>query len=183
LHSFFCSNAEKTKDVPLPDFHRLVNFPDHLVKSRGSDTHQTPDGKKNCVMCGKLRLCSASSLAGRGRSKMSSPTPDDCSGHIIPRQNKGLCTACDVTVWVVTSDGIEIKWCKGCKNFRSWAAFGDKGSATKCGRCRDRQREKYAAQKDELKQPKQTKTEPQKESDTEEVAAFGLQTLINAATV
>jgi hypothetical protein len=72
---------------------------------------------------------------------------DDRTGNIIPRQNKGLCTACDVAVWVLVADGLEIKWCKGCKNFRQWAAFGDKGSATKCVRCRERQREKYAMQK------------------------------------
>lgn len=185
LFSFF-RNAEKSKDVPLPDFHRLVNYPDFIVKSRGSDSSQSSDGKKNCVMCGKLRLCSASSLSSRGRAKMHSATSDDdCSGHIIPRQNKGLCTACDVTVWVVASGGLEIKWCKGCKNFRPWAAFGDKGSATKCVRCRDRQREKYAAQKDELKhrktstvKPDDNTSQPQEESNN-----FGLQTLINAATV
>lgn len=68
---------------------------------------------------------------------------------IIPTQNKGLCTSCDVNVWVVCQTGLEIKWCKGCKNFRPWAAFGDKGLATKCLRCRERQREKYALQKDE----------------------------------
>jgi hypothetical protein len=68
---------------------------------------------------------------------------------IIPTQNKGLCTLCDVNVWVVVTTGLEIKWCKGCKNFRPWAAFGDKGLATKCLRCRERQREKYALQKDE----------------------------------
>lgn len=56
---------------------------------------------------------------------------------------------CDVNVWVVTATGLEIKWCKGCKNFRPWAAFGDKGLATKCVRCRERQREKYALQKEE----------------------------------
>ena len=75
---------------------------------------------------------------------------DKSSGYaIIPTQNKGLCTLCDVNVWVVVQNGLEIKWCKGCKNFRPWAAFGDKGLATKCLRCRERQREKYALQKEE----------------------------------
>ena len=70
----------------------------------------------------------------------------------IPTQNKGLCTICDVNVWIVAASGLEIKWCKGCKNFRPWAAFGDKGLATKCVRCRERQREKYAMQKEEKEQ-------------------------------
>eukprot|EP00536_Pseudo-nitzschia_multiseries_P016427 jgi/Psemu1/292530/fgenesh1_pg.1110_\ len=141
--------AETTKNVVLPDFHRLVNYPAYLSKSRGlasgdASLSKAVAGKKHCVMCGKLRVCSASNLTEKGRATMSC---DDGSAHIIPRQNKGLCTACDVTVWVMVADGLEIKWCKGCKNFRQWAAFGEKGSATKCVRCRERQREKYAMQK------------------------------------
>lgn len=201
-------NAERTKDATLPDFHRLVNFPDYLVKSRNSsnsESSQTPAGKKNCVMCGKLRVCSASSFVGRGRaavkpdvsiSSSSSTEEDECSAHIIPRQNKGLCTACDVTVWVAVAEGLEIKWCKGCKNFRPWAAFGDKGSATKCVRCRDRQREKYAMQKDEVKQRKYKRAAPgQEEANpmptsigkdderTHLAAAHGLRNLMNASAV
>ena len=69
----------------------------------------------------------------------------DKNGYaIIPMQNKGLCMLCDVNVWVVVTTCLEIKWCKGCKNFRPWAAFGDKGLATKCICYRERQREKYA---------------------------------------
>lgn len=111
-------------------------------------------------MCGKQRICSAStanlggSVLRRGKKSEdggSNEEDEEDSNHIIPRQNKGLCTACDVTVWVVVDTAMEIKWCKGCKNFRPWAAFGDKGLATKCVRCRDRQREKYALQKDELR--------------------------------
>ena len=160
---FVYSEARKTKDAVLPDFHLLVNYPDYLLKARNSSSEgpntPTPAGKKHCVMCGKLRVCSASTLVNRGRaakqdesSAASQEEDDDCTAHIIPRQNKGLCTACDVSVWVFTADGLEIKWCKGCKNFRLWVAFGDKGSATKCTRCRDRQREIYALQKDEIKQ-------------------------------
>jgi hypothetical protein len=67
--------------------------------------------------------------------------------HIIPTQNKGVCTACDVTVWVFVQGRVEIKWCKGCKNFKPWIAFGEKLFGTKCLQCRDRQRGKYAEQK------------------------------------
>jgi hypothetical protein len=202
-------NAERTKDATLPDFHRLVNFPDYLVKSRNSsssESNQALTGKKNCVMCGKLRVCSATSFVGRGRaavkpdvpSSSSSTEEDECSAHIIPRQNKGLCTGCDITVWVLVVEGLEIKWCKGCKNFRPWAAFGDKGSATKCVRCRDRQREKYATQKDEIKQRKSKRTAPSEQQSeakavaanvskdderTHLAAAHGLRTLMNASAV
>jgi hypothetical protein len=217
--SFVHREAEKTKDVTLPDFHRLVNFPDYLTKARSSSSDGsnpcTHNGKKNCVMCGKLRVCSASSLVNRGRAvkqeEVATPQDeDDITSHIIPRQNKGLCTACDVSVWVFIADGLEIKWCKGCKNFRPWAAFGDKGSATKCVRCRDRQREKYAMQKDEIrlrrykrtsspdssssssiaKNPGSTeanrdenKWEETKDNDHHLAAARGLQNLMNAAAV
>ena len=88
-------------------------------------------------MCGKKRVCS---VAGRRKHDVETT-------HIIPRQNKGVCTQCDITVWMVTAEKLEVKWCKGCKNFRPWAAFGEKGMATKCLRCRKRQKEKYANQK------------------------------------
>lgn len=154
-------------------------------------------------MCGKLRFCSVSSLVNKVRSTKQEgeqQQDDDDAEHIIPRQNKGLCTACDVTVWVVASNGLEIKWCKGCKNFRPWDAFGVKGSATKCVKCRDRQREKYAMQKDEmrLRRYKQTSSgdsPPSSPASQEKVknwkerveerhlaAANGLRNLIHAAT-
>ena len=121
---------------------------------------------------------------------------EEDTSHIIPRQNKGLCTACDVTVWVVVEDGLEIKWCKGCKNFRPWAAFGSKGSATKCVRCRDRQREKYALQRDQLRSRRSKRDSSVSPTDSESggssgagkdekphlEAAQGLHSLLNAAT-
>lgn len=76
----------------------------------------------------------------------------------IPKQNKGLCTNCDITVWVISKNGLMIKWCKGCKNFRLWEAFGAKGRATKCTKCRTRQREKYASQKELRKKQKSPDT-------------------------
>lgn len=164
IPSKYWGEAEKSKDFPIPDFHQLVNFPDYLNKVRPNGTEPanvpvTNNGKRPCVMCGKQRICSASSTSGGSnalrRTKKQGEeeeVDEDDTNHIIPRQNKGLCTACDISVWVFVESGLEIKWCKGCKNFRPWAAFGDKGLATKCVRCRDRQREKYAVQKDELRQ-------------------------------
>ena len=126
-------------------------------------------------MCGETRLCSTSNsnqsreAFSRSKQKLaqnrnsggansnSADEPNDTI-HIIPKQNKGLCTACDVAVWVIKENKIEIKWCKGCKNFRPWAAFGDKGLATKCLRCRERQREKYATQKEEKYRKNAVKT-------------------------
>lgn len=176
-------------DIKLPDFALLVNFPEHLTRGQTRGTGDckglAPEGKRHCVMCGQLRICSSSANRLNRSTAASSPPPphethnptndatitataasssSSSAVHIIPRQNKGVCTACDVTVWTVlahpntpgisntttsttTSPTLEIKWCKGCKNFRPWPAFGDKGLATKCARCRHRQREKYALQK------------------------------------
>lgn len=97
-------------------------------------------------MCGDLRPFTTKSAAVTTKSSRT-PVP-----IIIPAQNKGVCTSCDVTVWSVCGTKLQIKWCKGCKNFRHWAAFGEKGAATKCEKCRTRQREKYKEQRDELKQ-------------------------------
>ena len=188
------STGDKEKeDAVLPDFHRIVNYPDFLTKARNEAN--CPSGKKNCVMCGELRICSASSMAnkGRGGPSMARPGRNEDTSHIIPRQNKGLCTACDVTVWRVLEDGLEIKWCKGCKNFRPWAAFGSKGSAPKCVRCRDRQREKYALQRDQLRSrrsKRDSSVSPSESSASSGIgkeenhmeAAQGLHSLLSAAT-
>ena len=107
-------------------------------------------------MCGQACQCNGTmkgpkkvpSLPGIAKGVPGVPPAPAAGYAIIPTQNKGLCTACDVNVWVVVQSGLEIKWCKGCKNFRPWASFGDKGLATKCVRCRERQREKYALQKE-----------------------------------
>lgn len=139
LYSSSADSPEATT-ISVPEFHRLANFPEFLNKGRTIEKCPVaPAGRKYCVMCGELRLCSST---GRGKASR-----EDVS-HIIPRQNKGVCTACDIAVWSVTDvPGLEIKWCKGCKNFRQWKSFGQKGNATKCVRCRERQKEKYASQK------------------------------------
>jgi len=123
------------------------------------------DNMKDCVMCGKSCPCSGPNNKNKksddgnssGGNKNSSTSKQQAVSAIIPTQNKGLCTSCDVNVWVITQSGLEIKWCKGCKNFRPWAAFGEKGLATKCVRCRERQREKYALQKEEKEKEKELK--------------------------
>lgn len=170
--ALFYSDIEKAKTAQVPEFTSLVNFPAHMSQKQAVNL---PDGMRCCVMCGQACPCSSGNKNKKGGSKGGASKANDGSlaprnsngqdmmgaggsngggekggGYaIIPTQNKGLCTLCDVNVWVVVSTGLEIKWCKGCKNFRPWAAFGDKGLATKCLRCRERQREKYALQKEE----------------------------------
>lgn len=197
------SDADIAKDVVLPDFHRLVNFPDLLAKGRnagdGNGESGAPNalcGKKRCVMCGQLRVSATYVRAKKlgteepGESTNDTGMTGTGATHIIPRQNKGVCTACDVTVWVALElDGLEIKWCKGCKNFRPWMHFGDKSLATKCLRCRDRQKEKYAMQKNASRRRSADAVEEKKSGDEHDlhqctslaVAANGLRSLMHAA--
>lgn len=149
----FQGNMEVCKDEEVPDFATLVNFPTNSVLRQN---RVLPNGMRCCVMCGSIRR-TCSRLRSRKNDGSRSPgrnlyvdgAADDYV--TIPTQNKGLCTICDISVWVVLETGRQIKWCKGCKNFRPWAGFGDKGLATKCVRCRDRQKEKYAMLKDARK--------------------------------
>lgn len=160
IPSKFQGDMEKMKAAPVPEFTSLVNFPAHMSQKQSVNL---PEGMRCCVMCGNACPCSNGNKGKKCKSSSSKDgglAPHNSNGQdhlgdknsgyaIIPSQNKGLCTLCDVNVWVVAHSGLEIKWCKGCKNFRPWAAFGDKGLATKCLRCRERQREKYALQKEE----------------------------------
>lgn len=163
----FQGNIEQHKDDTLPEFVSLVNYPNSATLRQNK---MLPPRMRCCVMCGQIRpTCSRS----KGNNNNNMKGPDNISapnsprqernpcvegdGVTIPLQNKGLCTMCDVNVWVIIRSGMQIKWCKGCKNFRPWAAFTDKGLATKCLRCRERQREKYALLK-ESKHKKLKKT-------------------------
>jgi len=159
IPSKFQGDMNKYKDVSVPDFNNLVNFPCHMNQKSAP----APDGTRNCVMCGHSCPCTTGGKQ-KGKNNNSHPLADNnqnkgASGMnnnfaIIPSQNKGLCTLCDVNVWIVVHSHLEIKWCKGCKNFRPWAAFGEKGLATKCVRCRERQREKYAMEKEKKERAK-----------------------------
>lgn len=133
IPNHFQGDMEESKQKKVPEFSFLVNFPNN-------SKNDVPPGKRRCVMCGEVRFANSGSSRGKGKGQ-------DQNSIFIPNQNKGLCTHCDVSIWVVNESKMQIKWCKGCKNFQCWAAFGEKGSATKCMRCRDRQREKYAMSK------------------------------------
>lgn len=143
----FQGDVEKSKNATVPEFSSLANFP---LSNRQNMT--LPCGMKLCVMCGHMRQCSK--VYGVNKSKSKSEFRVNMQGlsstiAVIPNQNKGVCTNCDVIIWIVKRNGLQIKWCKGCKNFKLWAAFGEKSNATKCAHCRERQRDKYAAQKEE----------------------------------
>jgi len=187
IPSKFQGDIEKAKNAQVPEFTSLVNFPGHMSQKQSVNL---PEGMRCCVMCGQACPCSTGNKSKKTKKNMllpdgslsqrsnNAPDPqahlgDKNSGYaIIPTQNKGLCTLCDVNVWVVVTTALEIKWCKGCKNFRPWAAFGDKGLATKCLRCRERQREKYALQKEEKEKARTTakaKVTPQQQPVQQQV--------------
>jgi len=130
--------GEINRDGRIPDFSFLTNF-------NPTRPGPFPEGTKCCVMCGEHRSCNQ----GKSTKTKSMKSSDEYSQDsvVIPSQNKGLCTMCDVKIWVIKECETQIKWCKGCKNFKDWSTFGEKGGATKCTCCRDRQKQKYAASK------------------------------------
>jgi hypothetical protein len=93
-------------NVMIPDFSFLTNF-------SAGNTGETPKGTKCCVMCGKIRQCSNGKSSKVKAMKSSGQYSQD--DVIIPNQNKGICTLCDISVWVIKKCGTQIKWCKGCK--------------------------------------------------------------------
>ena len=141
LPARFMGDIQKFESMELPEFRSLCNYSESQFANA-----DIPKGMKVCVMCGKACPCS------KGHKVKSKKKANDGDDPCIPSQNKGLCTLCDVRVWVITGCGTEIKWCKGCKNFKPWAAFGYKGSGTKCVPCRERLREMYARSKERAQQ-------------------------------
>ena len=125
----FQGDRDAALEAELPVFDAIVNFP--------SPVTDPTTGRRQCTMCGKERAF-----------HVKAENKDDA---VIPNQNKGVCTACDTKVWVVKTTDMQVKWCKGCKNFQCWAAFGDKGWATKCCACRKRMADSYAAKKEQKK--------------------------------
>lgn len=199
---FRIRNAPENDEIRLPSFHKLVNYPEFLPQRNNHLNENNVDrstlsyeeakqrvipATKNCVMCGT----SCTFLGTNASKTKEQAAPSSTSSpYIIPKQNKGLCTSCDVKVWLVRDRNQTIKWCKGCKNFRRWSAFGEKSRATKCSKCRDRQREKYAAQKEELKRKRKESAKDKedgasdgekssKASDDEMEAASGLCQMTN----
>lgn len=121
-----------TKAVPIPCMKMTPPLPPRCEVDTAPDVEiptfcelvnfPTARYYQNCVMC-------------------------DESEYSIPKQNKGVCNNCDVAIWVVNPSGMQIKWCKGCKNFRKWVEFGTKGFSSKCDRCRRQQAVRYSIQK------------------------------------
>jgi len=134
---------EQACEMNLPEFMMLANYPNIA--------------HNQCKMCGLER-------ALKSKATKVSAKKDGNKQPTIPSQNKGVCTACDSQIWVIIDErlqasapkGSQIKWCKGCKNFRPWASFGFKGSATKCSPCRESQAERYKGRKQAKQQMLQT---------------------------
>jgi hypothetical protein len=163
----FLGDRKRALSTPYPDFSGLANFSYKATQDLTREyPEEFPDGTSCCMMCGDacwdkkkvdiIKPTSVSSAKRRyGRSSTGTASSDGAEdamddsyevGH-IPTQNKGVCNRCDTKVWIHKDSGTILKWCKACKNFVPWAAFGDKGSATKCVPCRDRQKQSYALKK------------------------------------
>ena len=81
-----------------PPFKDIVNYPTFIAprgrkRKRKRSDKESPAGaaadetKRGCVMCGRHN-----------------------KAVTIHSQNKNVCTACDVTVWVHSASGLQIKW-------------------------------------------------------------------------
>ena len=138
--------------TPLPPRCEVDNAPDVEIPTF-CELVNFPTARyyQNCVMC-------------------------DESEYTIPKQNKGVCNNCDVAIWVVNPSGMQIKWCKGCKNFRKWVEFGTKGfSSSKCDRCRRQQAVRYSIQKNKGEGGNTM------EEESERQAWFNQHTVVNPA--
>jgi hypothetical protein len=113
IPNHFQGDMTLCRDEKVPEFTFLVNFP--LCNKQAN----LPPGKRCSVMCGELRWASPSNRS-KGKNTLDNKA-------FIPNQNKELCTLCDVNIWVVHETRMHIIWCKGCKNFQTWAAFSEKG--------------------------------------------------------
>jgi len=124
----FQGDIKRHKRLKVPHFDVLVNYPQNIVVAGSAH----PD--KYCVMCNKES--SSTSLA----------------------RHKGVCSGCIGTVWEFVTHSnstnsslsslsspkdhdngatsMQLKYCKGCREFRHWAAFGDRGHAGRCKPCR-----------------------------------------------
>merc|ERR1740124_1679130 len=143
-HACPCSAANKNKKgAKVVKCERNQMLDD--LNSTATSSSNNNNGNSNSNNGGMALPLGSSNGQGVNQQHPNGPMSNPGGSYaIIPTQNKGLCTHCDANVWV----------CKGCKNSRPWAAFGEKGLATKCVRCRERQREKYAAQKEEKEKNK-----------------------------
>lgn len=146
---------EGKNETDIPDFDFLVNFPRIGRAQRGHD-------ERLCVMCGNTRPFVKSRPEGDG------------STPYILRNVKGVCSSCEVTVWV-TSRGVRVKFCDQCSNFRPLQCFAAKdpgksrnGIVNSCLDCRATKNGPRNNKKDnESNSPQKKKraakpTEPQK---------------------
>lgn len=97
--------GDMKENFRIPDFSFLTNYAPMQVGM--------PEGTKTCVMCGENRNCNNGKSYKTKSMKSSTKYSED--SIVIPNQNKGLCTRCDVNIWVIKSSNVQVKWCKGCK--------------------------------------------------------------------
>ncbi|GMH91353.1 hypothetical protein TrST_g2165 [Triparma strigata] len=119
-------------------------------KNAGKEVADDPSALYAALRKNSRLIANCPASIGNGTREDASDLP---LGAVIPNQNKGLCSLCDRAVWLFSdtpNNRIPIKWCKGCKNFRPWALFRDKGRATKCSRCRGRQRGTVKPEKNKI---------------------------------
>lgn len=130
LHFFLSPSQNVEKASSVPDFSELINFPQKSVVGAKLTTR---NGKKRCIMCGHWR--SVLRIVG----DMSVVPP------IIPYDNRGVCTDCQVRVWNVQETNLAIKFCQQCKNFGEWTTFCNDTTCNDCQACTSERRPRKVA--------------------------------------
>ena len=108
----FQGDLKKNVDVSIPEFTSLINFPGNVTAKQ---TVSLPEGIRCCVMCGQ-----ACPFSNGGKKKKSDVPRNAMMGGrgngqeatqaVIPSQNKGVCTSCDVNVWIMVWNAPQHIW-------------------------------------------------------------------------
>ena len=92
-----------------PPYESILNFPQGRRKQRYCD-------ERLCVMCGLyFPTTSRASPSYDGKKKRAGNLRSARKGGAttIPSQNRGVCTNCDLVVWIHVPTGYQLKFCKG----------------------------------------------------------------------
>jgi hypothetical protein len=106
-------------------FRQLDTFPDYII--RGGQVPNVALGERTkCAMCGELCVY--------GMPKNGENT--------ILKGNKGVCTVCTTTGFILPGGNDAFKWCATHHTFRPMDDFGDRPMASSCSDCREKRRER-----------------------------------------
>ena len=111
--------------MSLPEFRQLDTFPDYIIRG-GQVSNVALGDRTSCTMCGELCVYG---MSGNGE-------------NTILKGNKGVCSACTTTCFILPGGNDAFKWCATHHTFRPMADFEDRPMASSCFACREKRRER-----------------------------------------